>query len=110
MCLAYWEKGLLGEEWGPLKGERAAQRGPAEVEVLLDCRFRSRAAHTSFSRLGFTLPITAKAEGTMWLIRLMDGGQEVARVCVHVCYVEVPVCVCVCEWITGRDRDNQTRC
>lgn len=88
-------EGFLGEEWGPSKGERAAQRGPAEVEVLLDCRFRSRAAHTSFSRLGFTLPITAKAEGMMWLIRLMDGGQEVARMCVHVCYVEV---LCVCDW------------
>lgn len=86
------EKGFLGEEWGPSKGERAAQRGPAEVEVLLDCRFRSRAAHTSFSHLGFTLPITAKAEGMMWLIRLMDGGQEV----VHMCVLS-RLCVCVCE-------------
>lgn len=82
MCLAYWEKRVSGRRVGSFKGERAAQRGPAEVEVLLDCRFRSKAAHTSFSHLGFTLPITVKAEGMMWLIRLMDGGQEVARMCV----------------------------
>lgn len=72
---------LLGEK-GFWRRVGSAQRGPAEVEVLLDCRFRSRAAHTSFSRLGFTLPITLKAEGMMWLIRLMDGGQEVAHMCV----------------------------